>query len=74
MGCAVPDNVSHGSVISVYDPRFGFDRFANAADEFLRVVARQIAPVGLPIDGVEFDVGRAQWASESARGHRLTGS
>ena len=46
---ALPDNVAHRTVIAVDHPSLGPYRPGNAADEFLRIVPRQIAPSRLPV-------------------------
>src|SRR6266852_1821093 len=56
----LPDPVAHWTVIAVDHPSLGLDRLGHTADEFLRIVASEIAPSRLPVYCIQFDVRQLQ--------------
>jgi hypothetical protein len=66
VGRTPPDPLAHWTIIAVDHPSLGLDRLSDPADEFLRVMPRQIAPFRLPVDCIEFDMRQLQLSCNSA--------
>ena len=66
VGRTPPDSFAHWTIIAVDHPLLGLDSLSDPADEFLRVMPRQIAPFRLPIDCIEFDMRQLQMSCNSA--------
>src|SRR4029077_16401299 len=71
---ATPDEVANETVAAIENPGVLGDGEGNPSHEFIGVGARQVAPAGLPIEPVEFDVGECELDCERLRQRRLSRS
>ena len=67
-----PDEVANEAIISIDHPGIDSNRVGDPSIEFIGVGACQVAPAGLPINGVEFDIGEYKLGCERLGEGRLS--
>src|SRR5215468_9000467 len=56
VGRTLPYPFAHWPIIAVDHPSLRLDSLSDPADEFFRVMTRQIAPFRLAVNSIEFDM------------------